>query len=222
MQFLRPELFIRPKMSNFAKSPHKRTRNINFDKMKPYGILICGILAATWLTSCGTRGNKTAETDVETCFTAIDNYLTTVIGTQYSPGEICIPYHNYLAVDESDGNDIQVWGDFWVENYRVSEDTLVFVSGGNHPGKMHVKKDSAGHFSVTAFEEVGDGSTFLPTAKAIFGDKFDAFQKAYADHEEREKVRKTAIGAYVFENKLAVKVYKDYGWPAVDIPEVRK
>ena len=191
-------------------------------KMKPFGFLFCGMLATTMIVSCGTRGKKSAETDVETCFTAIDNYLTTVIGSQYSPGEICIPYHSYVAVDESDGNDIQVWGDFWVENYRVSQDTLVFVSGGNHPGKMHVKKDSAGHFFVTAFEAVGDGSTFLPTAKAIFGDKFDAFQKAYANHEEREKIRRNAIGAYVAKNHLAVKVYKDYGWPAVEIPEAGK
>ena len=147
-------------------------------------------------------------------------YLSEVIGTQYASGEVCIHFHNFIAVDESRPEDIQVWGDFWVDNYKVSGDTLLFVSGGTHPGKMHVKKDAEGHFTVTGFDAVGDGSEFLPTAKAIFGDRFDAFQQAYSDHIRREEVRKNAIAAFVSKHGLPVKVYKDYGWPAVEIPKV--
>ena len=29
-----------------------------------------------------------------------------------------------------------------------------------------------------------------------------------------------AIAAHVFKNNLPVKVYKDYGWPAVEIPKM--
>ena len=182
------------------------------------------------VAACGTRnGKKTnseatadaqAAEEVETCLTAIDRYLTEVIGTQYAPGEVCIPFHNFIAVDESSQEDILVWGDFWVDNYKVSGDTLLFVSGGNHPGKMHVKKDAEGHFTVTSFDAVGDGSTFLPSAKAIFGDRFDAFQQAYSDQAHREEIRKNAIAAFVAKRSLPVKVYKDYGWPAVEIPKV--
>ena len=42
------------------------------------------------------------------------------------------------------------------------------VSGGSHPGCMHVKKAGDG-FEVFQFDAVGDGSDFTPTAKAIFG-----------------------------------------------------
>ncbi len=188
--------------------------------MKLLRIILCGVAVISMIASCGTRGNKkTSEADVETCFTAIETYLADVIGKQYSPGEICIPYHSYEAVDESNEQDIQVWGDFWVENYNVAGDTLLFVSGGNHPGKMHVRKGDDGHFVVTGFDAVGDGSTFLPTAKAIFGDRFEDFQNAYSNHEEREEARKNAIGAYVIKHDIPVKVYKDYGWPAVEIPK---
>jgi len=198
--------------------------------MKSLRIVLCGIAAITMIVSCGTRGNKkaisepAAETKVaeetETCFTAIDKYLSDVIGSQYSPGEICIPSQRIIAVDESNPDDIQVLGDFWVDNFKVSGDTLVSVSGGSHPGKMHVKKSSEGKFVVTGLDAVGDGNTFLPTAKEIFGERFEEFQKVYSDQTGREEARKSAIAAYVYKHNLPVKVYKDYGWPAVEIPKV--
>lgn len=193
-------------------------RNIQF--------LLCGLAAAIITLSCGTRSGKKASSETkvvqetETCITAIDKYLSEVIGSQYAPGEVCIPSHRIIAVDESNPDDIQVWGDFWVDNFNVVGDTLMAVSGGSHPGKMHIIKDSEGHLTVTAFEAVGDGSSFTPTAKAIFGDRFDEFQKVNSDNVGREEARKSAIAAHVFKNNLPVKVYKDYGWPAVEIPKM--
>ena len=82
---------------------------------------------------------------------------------------------------------------------------------------MHIKKASGGQFYVAGFDAVGDGSEYLPTAKAIFGDRFDDFQKAYSDNKAREEIRKSAISEFVKKNNLAVKYYKDYGWPAVQL-----
>lgn len=194
--------------------------------MRNTRLLLCGLAAAIITLSCGTRSGKKASSETkvvqetETCITAIDKYLSEVIGSQYAPGEVCIPSHRIIAVDESNPDDIQVWGDFWVDNFNVVGDTLMAVSGGSHPGKMHIIKDSEGHLTVTAFEAVGDGSSFTPTAKAIFGDRFDEFQKVNSDNVGREEARKSAIAAHVFKNNLPVKVYKDYGWPAVEIPKM--
>lgn len=198
--------------------------------MKTIRTILCGIAAITMIVSCGLRGDKKATSEpaaetkaaeeTENSLTAIDDYFTKVIGSQYSPGEVCIPSHRIIAVDESNPDDIQVWGDFWVDNFNVAGDTLVSVSGGSHPGKMHVKQDGEGHFAVTGFDEVGDGSTFLPTAKQIFGERFEEFQKVNSDQTGREEARKNAIAAYVYKHNLPVKVYKDYGWPAVEIPKV--
>ena len=105
-----------------------------------------------------------------TYFSAIDRYMSEVFGKQYAEGEYCVPIHNIVAVDESNAADILVWGDYWVFNYNQVGDTLKCVSGGSHPGLMHLQQTDKG-FEVTAFDQVEDGSSFLPTAQKIFGDK---------------------------------------------------
>ena len=189
-------------------------------------ILLPMALMGIFFTSCGNRQKKAvaesvAESATESVnnqyFDAINKYLTDIIGKGYATGEVTIPYSDYCSIDDSSAEDIQVFGDFWVENYNVSGDSLLFVSGGNHSGKMHIKKASGGQFYVAGFDAVGDGSEYLPTAKAIFGDRFDDFQKAYSDNKAREEIRKSAISEFVKKNNLAVKYYKDYGWPAVQL-----
>ena len=190
-------------------------------------ILLCMVATTMFFSSCGNRkGSRNAaplepeamQVVTDSYFQAIDRYFTNEVAPQYAPAGHCIIYHDYASVDDSNPDDIQVLGDFWVENYDIVGDTLMFVSGGNHAGKMHVKKDSAGNYFAPGLDAVGDGSEFLPTARAIFGDRFDEFQKANSDHVLREKIRKAAISEYVYKNHLGVKYYKDYGWPAVRIP----
>ena len=106
----------------------------------------------------------------------IEKYLVDSIGSQYSPGEMCIPVSNVIDVDDSDSTDVKVWGSFWVFNYNLSGDTLKTVSGGSHPGLFHLNVASNA-WKITSFDKVGDGSNYLPTAKKIFGDKLEAFQK---------------------------------------------
>ena len=148
-----------------------------------------------------------------TYFPAIDRYLVDEIGKHYSKGEHCVPFHHIVAVDERNAEDILIWGDFWVFNYNQVGDTLKCVSGGSHPGLMHVAQTENG-FKVTAFEQVEDGSRFLPTAKKIFGDKFEAFQVINSDEKSREVLRAEVLGNYVKEQGLSVTMYQDYGWPA--------
>ena len=159
------------------------------------------------------------EPETETCFTAIDDYLTNEIGSHYLPGDICIPFYPYTAVDNTDSDDIQVCGDFWVMNYTVSDDTLKTVSGGSHPGKIHLRKTTDGHFEVTSFEAVADGSEWEPSAKRIFGDRFSDFQKSNSDEKNREEIRMKTISEYVHSHQLPVSTVKDFGWPAVQIPQ---
>ena len=193
--------------------------------------LFAAILLTSFVSCNGRRNAKQAaaeaeatevceavEAQAETYFTAIDKYLTDEIGKQYAAGEITIPFHNYVSVDESNADDIVVLGDFWVFNYNQSGDTLKTVSGGNHPGKMHVKQTEDGHFEVTAFEPVADGADNLASAKSLFGDKFDAFQAAQADQEKREALRREVAAAYAKCHDLAVSLIQDYGWPAVELP----
>ena len=157
---------------------------------------------------------ETAEETRETnYFPAIDRYLTDSIGSQYAKGEHCVPIHSIVRVDERNSEDILVWGDFWVFNYNQVDDTLKCVSGGSHPGLMHIRQTEKG-FEVTAFDQVEDGSSYLPTAKKIFGDKFDAFKTINSDEKNRERLRAEGLATYAKKNGLTVTLYQDYGWPA--------
>ena len=103
-----------------------------------------------------------------------------------------------------------------VENFNQSADTLLCVSGGSHPGCMHVKKTATG-FEVSDFEAVEDGSSFTRTAKAIFGDRYDALIALSSDDDAQKAARLQAIRDYAESTGLKVSFCKDYGWPAVAI-----
>ena len=191
-------------------------------------ILIC----STSMVGCGNKNTKQPETKVQTetkaqtvaevkkestCLTAVDDYLVNEIGKNYCQGDVCIPCAFVVNADESNMDDILVWGDFWVFNFDIAGDTLKCVSGGDHPGLMHVKKTENG-FVVTSFDAVADGADNMPSAKRIFGDKYDAFWEFNSNQEKREEGRLRTIAEYVKKHKLPVKLLQDYGWPAVELP----
>ena len=150
-------------------------------------------------------------------YAALNGYLADSIGSQYAPGEVCIPCPTVIACDQQNPDSVRVLGAFWVYNYNVVGDTLKMVSGGSHPGAMILKKTDAG-YEVISFEQVEDGSNNLPSAKRIFGDMYEAFHGINSDQETREQARSLFIAKYVKDNKLPVKFYQDYGWPAKEIP----
>ena len=191
-------------------------------------ILICGVS----LVSCGNRKAKEQPkeaqeetvqvekvvSDAELCNAAVEDYLVNVIGKNYAEAEYCIPCPIIISTDDGNKDDVLVWGDFWVFNYDQSGDTLKTVSGGDHPGLMHLKKTDNG-FEVTSFEAVEDGAGNMESAKRIFGDSFDAFWELNSNQEKREDIRLHFIADYVKKHNLPVKMVQDYGWPAVVLPE---
>lgn len=184
-------------------------------------LIALGVLLA--MVACNNKPATDPETkdvdianDQEATFLhAIDQYLTTEIGSQYAEGEHCVPFHSIIDVD-MDGNnteEILVWGDFWAFNYNQVGDTLKCVSGGSHPGLMHLLQTEKG-FEVTAFDQVEDGSRNISSAKEVFGEKYDDFHAINSNEQKREKLRADALYDYVQKHHLSVTVYQDYGWPA--------
>ena len=166
-----------------------------------------------------TTMESNTETIIETnYFPAIDRYLVNEIGKHYTEGEHCVPIHSIVTVDERNGEDILVWGDFWVFNYNQVGDTLKCVSGGSHPGLMHIRQTEKG-FEVTGFDQVEDGSNNLPSAKKIFGDKYDAFHAINSDADARERLRAEGLAVYAKKHNLGVTMYQDFGWPAKKLPK---
>lgn len=145
-----------------------------------------------------------------------ERYLADSIAPRYAAFELTIPYASMTCVDGSDSTDFKVWGDFWVLNYNVVGDTLKCVSGGNHPGLMHMRKVGE-NYEVTAFEQVEDGAGNEASARRIFGDNYDALHAVSSDQNYREKARRESVVDYVKLNGLNARYYQDYGGPAVSI-----
>ena len=153
---------------------------------------------------------------VKDYYAAIDRYLTEQIAGYYAKGEYSVPVYQEVAVNDSDSTDIRIWGDFWVYNYKQENDTLRCVSGGSHPGLMHIYQKGE-NFYVSDFEQVEDGSRFLPSAKRIFGEYFEVFQIHHSDGNEHETLRHDVLRAFIRDHKLSATKYQDYGWPAKDL-----
>ncbi len=201
--------------------------------MKTWMMAAITILSGISMTGCKNNSAKQPETETQpeapaqtevvvaeetTCLTAVDDYLVNEIGKNYAQSDVCIPYAYVVSTDETNPDDILVWGDFWVFNYELSGDTLKTASGGSHPGLMHVKKTENG-FEVTGFDAVEDGAGNMESAKRIFGDQYEAFHEVNSNQEKRESIRLQFIADYVKKNNFPVKMVQDYGWPAVELPK---
>ena len=153
---------------------------------------------------------------------AVYKYMATEVSKNYDveDGMISIPVVKIIDRVENEDGSVDVTGEFEIYNYTVEGDTLMCQSGGSHPGKMHLVKDEAsqaGEYKVESFDPVGDGSEFEPTAKKIFGDKYDEFMKVSSDDETMSALRTETIANYVEATGLEVTQYQDYGWDPVPL-----
>ncbi len=154
----------------------------------------------------------------ELFYSVLYQYLADQFDAQYPDAQVGIPCPIIIAEDESNNEDIRVWGDFWYFKYDLNGDILECTSGGSYPGLIHVKSTDEG-YEVTGMDLVEDGSDFDPSAKKIFGSYYDAFIKSEADTEGRDATRAQIIANYAFANDLSITAFKDYGWDPVPLPE---
>ncbi len=172
--------------------------------------------ADTEVASTDTAAEDTAETEIteENVYAAISDYVLNEFGQYYDASDVSIPYLYIMDIDDSDTDDIKVYGDFWFYTYKINGDTLETQAGGSYPGCMHLKSAADG-LTVTESEIVADGEDWGESAKEIFGDRYDDFIAAKGDDEARAGERGDQIAAYVRDNGLEVTQYQDYGWDPV-------
>lgn len=156
----------------------------------------------------------------EAFYTVLYKYLIDTYSPDYPEAQVCIPCPVIVAEDESDKDDIRVYGDFWIFNYDLNGDVLENTSGGAYPGCIHLKSvDTAEGYEVTSMEVVEDGSGYTESAKKIFGKHYDDFAKINSDDKSREETRAQIIANYVAANDLKITAFQDYGWDPVPLPE---
>lgn len=134
----------------------------------------------------------------------------------YTLGDVAIPYPMIAAVDDSNPDDILVWGCFALNWYEARDATLFCVSGGSVPGLMHLREKD-GVCAVTAFDAVGDGSDYPIGIRRIFGAREGLTEKLEAAMAAREETLLQFVSSYVNENQLDFTHMQDYGWPAVSL-----
>lgn len=147
---------------------------------------------------------------------AIESYLVDSIGGRYAWGEVCIPYSGFIVVEGEGLDTVRVWGDWWVDNFDLVDDTLKCVSGGSHPGMFVLVKEADG-YRVDVFDQVEDGSRCQPSAERIFGKHYEDFHAVNSNEGIRDSVRLEVVSEYVREHGLKVTCLQDYGWPAVEL-----
>ena len=140
---------------------------------------------------------------------AISDYLLHEIAIHYHQGQLCFP--TLMMVHEDDD---RVWGDFRIDWFNISGDTLKAVSGGNHSGMMTLRKQGS-KYIVTSFVQTVDGAGNDASARRIFGDYYDIYHNMHSNRDVREAVRREQLSEYVRFNHLPYRYYQDYGWPAV-------
>ena len=132
---------------------------------------------------------------------------------RYWESEVTIPCPLIAEIDDSDPQDVRVWGNFWEFSYATRGTTLFCVSGGESPGLLHLRAADSG-YEVFNEEMVGDGEAYAKDMRRIFG----SIRMIKLDALDREEVRTQYIADYVLQNDLPFTQYQDYGWDPVHIP----
>ena len=154
----------------------------------------------------------------EIFYSILYQYLIDEFGGNYNAADVCIPCPMIIKIDDSDKDDIRVYGDFMIFNYFLTDDILECDSGGSYPGCIHIKYSEEG-YEITKTDLVEDGSGYQESAKRIFGEYYEDFKKVVSDDKAREKIRAQIIANYVAANNLHITAYKDFGWDPIELPE---
>ena len=145
-------------------------------------------------------------------------YLTDHLGQKFLEEDVSIPCPVIINTDDSDKNDIKIYGDFWIFNYDRKDTVLECISGGSFPGCVHMKAVSDS-YEITGMEEVEDGAQYTKSAKNIFGTNYDDFLKIHDDLNKRDELRAKIIADYSSANDLSLTAFQDYGFDPVALPE---
>ena len=133
---------------------------------------------------------------------AVFQYLAEVVSDNYDDYDVCIPSASFIGKDDSNPDDILITGFFFINNFNIDGDTLVFTSGGDHSGCMHVTPTGDGAYAVLSFDPITDGEGYAESAKEIFGDDYDAFMTIEGDQVAKEAILYEAVTTYVNTNEV--------------------
>ena len=162
--------------------------------------------------------------DVNPYLAAICEYLETEYGA--GSGSVMIPAPVILHTDDSDAENVKVWGNFWTLGYNLEGTCLVCEGGGEAPGVMELTQAEDGGYEVTSFRVAGDGDKYAEDIRMfceeVEGEDTDSLYEQYMQSNDlgaspAADVRKAFIEQYVADNDLDIDSFQDPGWDPIVI-----
>lgn len=153
-------------------------------------------------------------------FDAVDaaayDYLAFEAEKDYEPSHVMLPCVTVVDVDESNPEDVLIYGDYWLWECAKEEDTLAVVAGGHRPGIIHAQRFGEGEtavYSATSFDEALTDQDLEP----LFGERYDAYTKVASDAQATEEKTAKVAADYVRTNGLEITKFQLPGGTPVDL-----
>lgn len=130
--------------------------------------------------------------------------------------DVMVPAFVIADFDESNDQDIRIWANLWIFNYKLNGDNLECINGGANPCLLHVKRSSESPkgYEIFSVDEVTDGAGYQEDIRRIC-ENDEERMNILNSHEQMEEQRKQLLEMYVTNYGLPIKSYQDYGWDKV-------
>lgn len=133
-------------------------------------------------------------------------------------GSVAVPAPLIFKTVQTDDEHVNVYGDFWVFNYRPEGDVLLCISGGAFPGMLTLLKTEDG-WTPAGLTEAEDGEGLWDSILAICAGDKELEEQYLSEDELLTPVREAFLRAYITENNLPYTAYQDEGWDSVPLFE---
>ena len=163
------------------------------------------------------------DSSIDFSYTGSDAYLKAITDEMVNSakesfggqGAVEIPTPYVVKIDDSDKNDIKVYGDFYIYGYDMNGTIFNCKNSGSFPGCYHLQ-DKDGKVSFVSKEIAEDGSNNYSSLLKICGNDEELVKKIFGIVDsDKEKTRVEYVKMYADANKLRVYGIKDYGWPII-------
>ena len=161
--------------------------------------------------------------DVKFEYDGTDKYLKAItdemvkVGDEFfgKQGAVEIPSPLIVKIDDSDKNDIKVYGDFAIYGYIMNGTIFDNKNGGSFPGCYHLKEEN-GNVTFVKKEIAEDGSNNYSSLVKICGNDENLAKEIFAvKDKDQDKTRVEYAKMYANKNNFRLSGIKDYGWPVI-------
>ena len=179
---------------------NKNEKNISFDSSIPF---------------IYTGGNKYLKVITDDLFEYSKIFFE-------SEGVVEIPSPYIVEIDNSDLNDIKIYGDFGIYGYEMSGTIFHTKNGASNPGCYHLKEEN-GLIKLISREIAEDGSNNWSSLLKICNND-EKLAKGILDITSEEKLTERIDYAkmYAEQNNLRLSGIKDYGSPIILFDDIKK